>query len=97
LSLEILNSIIILSVIIEFTNEIIKKAIPAVSGVHSQKTAIIIGVMLCIATESGILTLLGVNLRYPLIDYIISGIILSRGSNVIHDLLSRLERTKPHQ
>jgi hypothetical protein len=47
-------------------------------------------VLLATATATGLLTSLGVRLSVPWIDYFLTGLIISRGSNFIHDLLTKL-------
>jgi len=91
-------SIIILSVIVEKCVGIIKdfkkqKIAPAFLRVLS----LVLSILLTVITRIGILQILKimqgtVNIFGVYIDYIITGIIISRGSNVVHDLLSLIEK-----
>jgi len=93
-----LFSIIILSIIVEKCVGIIKdfrkkKISPALIRFIS----LILSVILTIITRLGILQILEImpkdgKLIYEYIDYIITGIIISRGSNVAHDLFSLIEK-----
>ena len=41
--------------------------------------------------HGGLLSLFDIVPFYPLLDYLLTGLIISRGSNIIHDLVSRLK------
>ncbi|MGI6574578.1 MAG: hypothetical protein ACOX3A_01680 [bacterium] len=92
---ESLTIIIVLSVLNEIITEIIKTAFPIVKN-FALAIAMLCGIILCIQTQVGILEVLELEIRTPLIDYILTGIIISRGSNVIHDLISQLQPKKSH-
>ncbi|HOK41725.1 MAG TPA: hypothetical protein PLD27_11885 [bacterium] len=91
-------SIIILSIIVEKCVGIIKdfrkkKLSPSIIRFCS----LVLGIILTIITKLGILRVLNILARQDsiiveYIDYIITGIIISRGSNVVHDLFSLLEK-----
>lgn len=52
--------------------------------------ALVVALVLCIGVKLDILSLLGINTTIPLLGVILTGILISRGSNFIHDLLIRL-------
>ncbi|HBI55526.1 MAG TPA: hypothetical protein DDY38_01665 [Firmicutes bacterium] len=80
----------VLAMLVEVCVDIIKAAIPGIRDWKSQLTSVIVGVLLATATGTGLLGALQVNLAVPWIDYFLTGLLISRGSNFIHDLLSRL-------
>jgi hypothetical protein len=80
----------ILALLVEICVDIVKAAIPAIRGWKSQLTSVVVGVLLTTATTTGLLSALQVNLSVCWIDYFLTGLIISRGSNFIHDLLSKL-------
>jgi len=90
---ESLTIIIVLSVLNEIIIEIIKTALPIFKR-YVMVIAIVCGVILCTQAQVGLMSVLGVTLRSPVIDYILAGVIISRGSNVIHDLIAQLEPRK---
>ncbi|HHY36077.1 MAG TPA: hypothetical protein GX518_00115 [Firmicutes bacterium] len=90
---ESLTIIIVLSVLNEIITEIIKTAFPILKR-YVMVIAIVCGVVLCIQARVGLLAVLGVTLHSPAMDYILTGVIISRGSNVIHDLIAQLEPRK---
>ena len=53
--------------------------------------SIILGVGVCIVYKVGFIALLGIEGGIPLVDWIFTGIIISRGSNFLNDLLTRIK------
>ncbi|MCG8515046.1 MAG: hypothetical protein MI740_12960 [Halanaerobiales bacterium] len=94
---ESLTSIILMSVIVEVVTNAIKGLLPFIKGEKgngSRITAAIVGITICITTKIGILDNFGIYVAHNLIDFIITGIIISRGSNAIHDIISIFDKTK---
>lgn len=87
---DALTTILVLAIIVEFSTEIIKSVFPAIRGQHSRAAAVLLGMILCVTTRSGILSSFKIFPLYPQVDYLLSGMIISRGSNIIHDLVSKL-------
>lgn len=83
-------SLVILAILVEVCVDIIKAALPFVKGYRSQLASVIIGVLLATATTTGLLAMLDVNISLTWVDYFLTGLIISRGSNFIHDLLAKL-------
>jgi hypothetical protein len=94
MTFEALTTILVLAILVEFSTEIIKSVFPSVRGQYSRGVAVLLGMILCVSTQSGILQTFNIHSFYPQIDYFLSGIIISRGSNIIHDLVSRLDMAK---
>ncbi|MDW7651076.1 MAG: hypothetical protein SCK29_07970 [Bacillota bacterium] len=94
MTFEALTTIFVLAIIVEFSTEIIKSAFPSVRGRYSRAAAILLGMILCVSTQSGLLKIFNIFPAYPQIDYFLTGIIISRGSNILHDLVSRLDVAK---
>lgn len=90
---EALFTILVLAIIVEFSTEIVKSVFPTIRGQHSRMVAILLGMMLCVSTRSGLLASFKIYPFFPQIDYFLTGAIISRGSNIIHDLVSRLNVT----
>lgn len=53
--------------------------------------SIVLGVGVCIVYKVGLIALLGVEGGIPVVDWIATGIIISRGSNFLNDLLTRIK------
>lgn len=52
--------------------------------------ALVVALILCIGVRLDILSLLGINVTIPFLGVILTGILISRGSNFIHDLLVKI-------
>jgi TRAP-type mannitol/chloroaromatic compound transport system permease small subunit len=52
--------------------------------------ALVVALVLCIGVKLDILSLLGINTTIPFLGVILTGILISRGSNFIHDLLVKI-------
>lgn len=90
------TTIIMMAIIVEVVTNGIKSALPFVKGVNNKNgskiTAAIVGITLCITTHLGILNNLRIDISVKLLDYIITGIIISRGANAVHDITSAFNR-----
>jgi hypothetical protein len=53
--------------------------------------SIVLGIGVCIVYKVGLIALLGVEGGIPIVDWIFTGIIISRGSNALNDLLTRIK------
>ncbi|HAA38335.1 MAG TPA: hypothetical protein DCE00_05630 [Firmicutes bacterium] len=91
MTFEALSTIVVLAIIVEFTTEIVKTIFPVIRGQYSRLVAILLGITLCLITRSGLLAIFQLQpVVFPQIDYFITGLIISRGSNILHDLVSKL-------
>ena len=87
-----LTIILVLAVIVEVVTNGVKAAFPVLKGNRSRLVAAVLGALLCITTKIGILSNLEIQVKYQLIDYIITGIVISRGSNAVHDIISVFDK-----
>ena len=62
-----------------------------VPGWVKKVASIVLGVGVCIVYKVGLIALLGVEGGIPIVDWIATGIIISRGSNFLNDLLVRIK------
>lgn len=53
--------------------------------------ALIISVIISVATQLDIFAILNFGIVVPFIGSFLTGILISRGANVVHDLLSKIE------
>jgi hypothetical protein len=53
--------------------------------------SIVLGVGVCIVYKVGLIALLGVEGGIPMVDFILTGVIISRGSNFLNDILTRIK------
>lgn len=59
--------------------------------------ALLLGILLAMATKMDILSLAGLNAIYPVIGMACTGVIVSRGANFTHDLLNLMSDTQVSQ
>ena len=85
--MEAITIIIVVALLIEAVVETIKMTIEG--GLHWENlVAMILGILLSWACGIGLMSAVGI--AVPVVDIIITGILLSRGSNFISDLFDKL-------
>ena len=95
-----LLSILIIALVVQQAVEAIKKAIKIKQGYSLFKIinikvliSIIISVTLCVTGEIGLLVLLGVK-ALPILDYVLTGLIVSGGASSIRELQKQIQNAK---
>ena len=83
--IEEIQTLIFMSVVVELLLAIFQKFVSKQAG---HLVVILFGVALCFAYQVGIFTSLGLVTKYPFVDYLISGIIISQGSNALSQLFN---------
>lgn len=53
--------------------------------------SIVLGIGVCIVYKVGLIGLIGIEGGIPVVDWVFTGIIISRGSNFLNDLLTRIK------
>ena len=96
-----LVSVIIVALVVQQAVEAIKKGIKIKSGYSLFKIinvkvmlSIAISIVLCVSAHIGILAMLGVGEVIPMVDYILTGLIVSSGANGIRELQKQIQATK---
>ena len=56
--------------------------------------ALIVSLVICIGVKLDILILLGIKSTIPYLGIVLTSILISRGSNFVHDLLVKLGKSK---
>jgi len=89
--LEAFVTLFILSVLCEAVVEWLKGLVPVLAGTAVQVAALVVGLVLAFGAGQNLFTLIGVEFAYPVVGTVLAGIVVSRGSNYIHDLISKLQ------
>ena len=96
-----LVSVIIVSLVVQQAVEAIKKAIKIKKGYSlfdliniKVLLSFAISIVLCVSAHIGVLAMLGVGEVIPLVDYILTGLIVSSGANGIRELQKQIQATK---
>ncbi len=89
--------LVALSIFIEAVTEAFKSLSPRIGGPSSRLLSFVVSIVVCLAARVGIMGLIGVSIKYPIVDHVLTGIIVARGANVAHDLISKARAKKPTQ
>lgn len=88
-------SLVILSLIVETVWETVKMAVPfKIPDWGDRIGAMCIGLLLAIGTGLDIMVILQIPIRIPYLGLILTGLLISRGSNFMHDILTKVEGMK---
>ena len=83
-------AIFLLAIIVEGIVEWLKTIFK--SGKFNLKTfiALLVGIVVCVGTKIDLFFILGVPIFWPYVGSALTGILISRGSNYIHDFVSKI-------
>lgn len=85
---DALATLLYLAVVVEFATEALRSAIPFIRRVPAQLLSVALGILVCYLTGRGLLTPAGGGfIRCVYFDYLFTGLIISRGAGVMHDLI----------
>lgn len=87
--LEALQTLVFMSVVVEALTAVFRQL---VSKRATQLVSIMVGITLCCAYQVGIFRSMGLETSYPYVDYLVSGIIISQGSNALSQLFKLRHR-----
>ncbi len=87
------STILVLAVVVEATTEYIFGGIPAVAT-HMKKMSLLVGVLVALAFQADLFPLLGITAVSPVVSQIFTGVLISRGSNILNDLLQIVKKVK---
>jgi len=97
--LDKLLLLFVVSVLTEGIWENLKKVIPQVGFIKKHWNyigkigALLVGVAVAWLTDINIFALLEINIRSHIIGVILTGVMLGRGSNYVHDIISKLNKS----
>jgi len=87
------STIVVLALVVEATTEYIFGGIPAVAT-HMKKMSLFVGIAVALAFGADLFPLLGVTAVSPIVSQVFTGILISRGSNLLNDLLQIVKKFK---
>lgn len=82
--------VVVFAILVEAIINITLSEVP-VWGWVKKVAAYAVGIAVCIIWKVGVISLIGVQGGVPIADYIITGIVISRGSNYLNDLIVKLK------
>ncbi|HHT90199.1 MAG: hypothetical protein QM451_11570 [Bacillota bacterium] len=87
---QLLGKVLAIAFVVEVITNVIKNALPNLDTRYLPFLSGVVGVCLAWATGIGVLSTLEIPVRYLLLDYLVTGVVISRGSNIVHDLAKTL-------
>ncbi len=86
-----ISTIALLAIVVEVVTDILKGLIPAeiLKPTYSKAIALLVGITITVLSRVGMVVEMGLNIS-PVLDYIVTGLIVSKGSNAVHDFSSML-------
>lgn len=87
---QLLGKVLAIAFVIEVLTNTVKAALPELNTRYIPFISGILGVALSWASGVGVLSTLEIPVRHVLIDYLVTGIVTSRGANIVHDLAKTL-------
>ena len=85
------GKIIIIAIVAEAVWETSKMTYEAGSFSFDRIGALVVSLIIAIGTGLDIMTLAQVPIQYPIIGMVLTGILISRGANVVHDIFVKIQ------
>ena len=99
-----LVSVIIVALVVQQAVQAVKNMIKIKRGYSLFKLinvkvllSVIISILICVSSHIGILAMLGVQAVIPMVDYILTGLIVSGGASSIRELQKQIQSSRINQ
>ena len=56
--------------------------------------SLVLGIIVCILAKADVFGIVGIDLIFPAVGYVLTGVVASRGANFVNDLISKLQGNK---
>ncbi|NLJ80300.1 MAG: hypothetical protein GX335_04680 [Firmicutes bacterium] len=87
---QLLGKVAAIAFLVEVLTNTIKTIVPNLNRKHIPFVAGLLGVVLAWSTGIGLLAALQIPIKHALLDYLVTGVVISRGANIVHDLAKTL-------
>ncbi|NLM41484.1 MAG: hypothetical protein GX199_04155 [Firmicutes bacterium] len=87
---QLLGKVLAIAFVIEVLTNTIKTLLPDLNRRHLPFISGVLGVCLAWMSGVGLLNTLDMPVRHVILDYLVTGIVTSRGANIVHDLAKTL-------
>ncbi|HHY15370.1 MAG TPA: hypothetical protein GX521_04775 [Firmicutes bacterium] len=87
---QLLGKVLAIAFLTEVLTNTLKTAAPKLDKRYIPLMAGVVGVALAWSTGIGVLSTLRIPVRFLSLDYLVTGVIISRGANIVHDLAKAL-------
>ncbi len=88
-------TLLTLALFTEVLTNMVKNVFPNLTGIYSNLVAGLFGVFISFGTQTGFFQLMDIPFNTPAIDYLLTGLIVARGSNFVHNMLDTLKPVAP--
>lgn len=88
------SQLIVIAILVEAVWENIKMIYKEKHFSVSMLASLIISVIVCVLAKADIFAIVGITIEVPFISSILTGVICSRGANLVSDLFTRLNGHK---
>lgn len=93
--MNVFLTLIVVAILSEAIWEILKNLIPnmndTVWSYINLVGSLLVGILIAFIADVNIFALLDIDLKWPVVGVVLTGILISRGSNYIHDLVGKLK------
>lgn len=86
------SQIIIVSILIEAIWENCKAVWQENKFSWDRIGALVVSVFICISVQADVFSLVGLNIVWPILPNVLTGILVSRGANFIHDIFEKITK-----
>ncbi|MGI6641342.1 MAG: hypothetical protein ACOX48_07685 [Limnochordia bacterium] len=86
----VLAKITAIAFLVEVLTNAVKSLVPSLDKRHITIVAGVLGVLVAFITRTGVLHALEIPVQFDYVDYLITGVLISRGANIVHDLAKTL-------
>ncbi len=87
---QLFGKVLAIAFVVEVITNTIKGAVPNLDTRYLPFVSAVLGVALAWATGIGVLSTLEIPVRHIVLDYLVTGVVISRGANIVHDLAKTL-------
>lgn len=88
--MDSLLQLLVAAIVVESVNETLKVVYEKKKINANVILAIIVGILFAFSINVHLLSAVGINVVFPIADTIITGIIFSRGSTFVHELIKKI-------
>ena len=87
---QLLGKVLAIAFVVEVLTNTIKTVLPSLDTRYLPFLSGVLGVALAWVTGVGVLSTLEIPVRHIVLDYLVTGVVISRGANIVHDLAKTL-------
>ena len=93
--MNVFFTLIVVAILSEAIWEILKNLIPNLNDkvwtYINLVGSLLVGILIAFIADVNIFALLSIELKWPIVGIVMTGVLISRGSNYIHDLVGKLK------